>query len=158
MSKKKAEYFEEMKHRLRKGDGVGALRLMEAALNDHPHDPFVMSYYGCLLSVVGNNAKEGIQMCKDALVRLKENVPLGSEFFLPMFNLNLGRAYLAVGEKEDAIKAFNLGLRTDPDNKELLAEMKKLGYRQAPPLPFLRRSNPINKYLGLVMRRGLKIK
>ncbi len=75
-----------------------------------------------------------------------------------MFNLNLGRAHLAIGEKEEAIKAFKLGLRADPENKELLGELKKLGVRKSPPVPFLKRNNPINKYLGMLLRRGLKIK
>lgn len=158
MAKKKKEYFEEMKARLRKGDGDGALILMERALGDFPGDPFVMSYYGVLLTLVGKQAREGIKTCKEAIKRLKEAVPIGSEFFYPMFYLNLGRAYMSIGDKDDAVKSFNQGLRYDPDNKELLSEIKKLGIRKSPPVPFLHRSNPINKYLGLLLRRGLKVK
>jgi tetratricopeptide (TPR) repeat protein len=156
MAKKKAEYFEEMKNRLRQGDGESALKLLAVAMDDYPNDPFVMSYYGCLLALAGNQAAEGIRICKEAIKRLKEAVPVGSEFFHPMFYLNLGRAQLAIGDKEDAIKAFKLGLKMDPENKDLLGEIKKLGLRKPPPVPFLRRSNPINKYIGMLLRRGMK--
>jgi len=157
MAKSKAEFFEQMKIRLRQGDGESALRLMDMAMDEYPHDPFVMSYYGCLLALAGNQAQEGIRICKEAIKRLKSAVPVGSEFYHPLFYLNLGRAQLSIGDKDDAVKAFKIGLKMDPDNKEILGEMKKLGIRKAPPVPFLRRSNPINKYVGMLLRRGAKV-
>ena len=78
-------------------------------------------------------------------------MPFGSEFFYPIFYLNLGRAYLKGNRKKDAVQAFQEGLKSDPGNRDLLWEIKKIGERRKPPLSFLSRSNPINKYIGMLL-------
>jgi hypothetical protein len=83
-------------------------------------------------------------------------VHLGSEFFYPVFYLNLGRAYLKDDKKNDAVRAFQEGLKNDPENRDILWEMQKLGTRKKLPLPFLSRSNPINVYLGKLFSKPSK--
>ena len=95
-------------------------------------------------------------MTGNAISGLKDTMPYGSEFFYPAFYLNLGRAYLKAGDKEGAIEAFREGLENDPDNHDLLWEFRKLGIRKSPPIPFLRRSNPVNKYIGLLVSKVTK--
>jgi len=148
------EYFEEVQQLLRRGNGKSALNTLRNALVKFPDDPFLLSYYGCLIAVVENNSKEGVKICEDAINRLNASMPFGSEFFYPVFYLNLGRAYLKDKKKKEAAQAFNEGLKSDPDNKDILWELKKMGSRKPPPLPFLARSNPINKYIGKLLNKA----
>jgi len=150
--KKKNDYFRDAKALLRDGKTEGAIQTLKDALERFPGDPYLMSYFGCLLAVSGKQPADGVKMCMNALQRLKATLPFGSEVFYPSFYLNLGRAYAASGQKAEAIKAFTSGLRVDPEDRELLQEMKKIGIRKKPPIPFLRRTNPINKYIGMLTR------
>jgi tetratricopeptide (TPR) repeat protein len=154
--KLKPAFFKEVQLLLKQGKGKSAIASLREAIEKFPTDPFLLSYYGCLLAVVENNPKEGIKVCKDAIVRLKGSMPFGSEFFYPAFYLNLGRAYLKNGNKEEAIEAFNEGLGADPENHDILWEMRKLGNRKKPPVAFLKRSNPINKYIGMILSKASK--
>jgi tetratricopeptide (TPR) repeat protein len=149
--KLKSEYFEEIQQLLRTGNGKSALNTLRHALDTYPGDPFFLSYYGCLISVVENNPKEGIKICEDSIRTLDGSMPFGSEFFYPIFYLNLGRAYLKGNRKKDAVQAFQSGLKNDPGNRDLLWEVKKIGERRKPPLPFLSRRNLINKYIGMLL-------
>jgi tetratricopeptide (TPR) repeat protein len=81
-------------------------------------------------------------------------MPLGKEFFLPILYLNLGKAYLAANRKKDAYKSFKKGLEIDKKNEALFNELKGLGIRKKPPLPFLQRSNPLNRYLGRLLHQS----
>lgn len=154
--KSKHEYFDEVKQLLRRGNSKSALATLEQALDKFPGDPFFLSYYGCLVAHVENKPKEGIKICEDAIKELNKSIPFGSDFFYPVFYLNLGRAHMKGNDKKGAISAFKRGLKIDPDNSDLLWEMKKLGMRKSPPVPFLKRSNPINKYIGMLIGRASK--
>lgn len=149
--KSTSDYLGEVKDLLRNKNKKRALRVLNEALEKYPDEPFLLSYYGCLLAVVSKNYKTGIDVCHNAIEVIKKRVPFGEEFFYPVFYLNLGRAYLAAGKKAEAITAFNKGLEIDIENKDLLWEMRKLGLRRKPAVPFLRRSNPINRYIGQLL-------
>lgn len=152
----KSEYFEEVRQLLRRGNGKSALNTLRHALDKFPADPFLLSYYGCLIAVIENNSKEGIKICVDALKMLNTSMPFGSEFFYPVFYLNLGRAYLKGNRKKDAVQAFQEGLKNDPENHDILWEIKKMGTRKPPLLPFFTRSNPVNKYIGMLLYKSSK--
>lgn len=146
-------YLDEVKDLLKSKNKRGALRLLSEALEKHPDDPFLLSYYGCLEATANKNYTFGIDTCLVAIEYLKKKVPLGEEFFSPVLYLNLGRAYLGAGKRKEALDAFRLGLAIDAKNKELLWEVKKLGVRKTLPVSFLTRSNPINKYIGMMLHK-----
>jgi len=154
--KLKAEYFAEVQLLLKRGKGRQALDTLREGLESYPTDAFLLSYYGCLIAIVENNTKDGITICENAIKALNTSMPFGSEFFYPVFYLNLGRAYLKAGHKAAAIKAFQQGLKSDPKNNDLQWEMRKLGSRKKPPVPFLKRGHPINKYIGLLLGKPEK--
>ncbi len=154
--KTKSDYFEEAKKLLRKGNGKAALGKLSEALEEYPSDPFLLSYYGCLVAVVENNPKEGIKVCQEAIAGIRKALPFGSEFFYPALYLNLGRALLKDNRRAEAFDAFQTGLRNDPDNHDLLWELRKLGVRKKPTVPFLQRNNPVNKYIGLLVSKVAK--
>jgi len=154
--KTKSEYFSELKEALLGSDGDAALDTARKALDKFPSDPLLLSYYGVLVATVRNDPREGIKICRDAILMLQDAIPFGSEFFYPVFYLNLGKAYLQGKRKREAITAFRRGLKSDPENRELLNELKNLGVRKRPALPFLDRGNPVNKYIGKLMSRSGK--
>jgi len=135
-----ADYIEETKRLLRRKNFKNALVLLEDAVAHYPEDPFVLSYYGYTLAQVEKQGDKGVLFCKKAIEVLHKTVPLGKDAILPTFYLNLGRAYVST-----------LGLKIDPRNNDLIWELKKLGTRRKPPIPFLSRSNPLNKYLGKII-------
>lgn len=147
-NRKKTEFFDAAKKLIARGNNKQALKILKEALMEYPEDQFVRSYYGYLTATVEKRYDEGIKICKKALENLGPIVSPDQRFIYTMFYLNLGRAYLAGGEKKLAIEAFNNGLRVDKSNHDLLWELKKLGTRKKPPISFLSRNNLLNKYLG----------
>lgn len=145
--KQKAEYFDTVKKLLRSGNNRQALRILKEGFGEFPEDLFIMSYYGSLTAVVEKKFDKGIELCQKALGKLDAATEKSVH---ATFYLNLGRAYLAGGQKEQAIEAFNNGLTFAKKNHDLLWELKKLGTRKNPPIPFLSRGNPINKYIGMI--------
>lgn len=87
--------------------------------------------------------KQAIALCNEAI----KKEPKSSTHFL-----NLGRVYLLAGQKKDAIRFLRMGLRYER-NREILNELEMLGARKTPPIPFLGRGNPMNKYLGIILER-----
>jgi tetratricopeptide (TPR) repeat protein len=155
-TKSTSDYMGEVKEFLKKKNKKSALRVLHEAIELYPDDPFLLSYYGCLEAVANKNYKSGIDTCHRAIESLKRRVPFGEEFFFPVFYLNLGRAYLAAGKKKEAVESFSRGLSADKENSDLLWEIKKLGVRRKPVVPFLKRSNPINKYIGQLLHSSGK--
>ncbi len=151
--KSKPDCFNEVQQFLKAKKPALALNALKAALQQFPSDPFLLSYYGCLVALVEDNPKDGIRICNEAIRILKNTVPFGSEFLYPVFYLNSGRAYLKGNKKREAINAFQKGLKLDSENRNLLEELKKLGARKNPPISLLKRSNPLNKYIGLLLSR-----
>jgi len=153
-------YLKNVKSLLRVNNCEGALKILDNALTEHPFNAFLLSYYGYLDATVNRNYARGIDLCKTALEILKEDLreeaSSNREICYTVFYLHLGRAYLAAGSREDAVEIFSKGLDADPGDSDLLREMRNLGIRRKPFIPFLKRSNPINKYAGILLNNSHK--
>jgi hypothetical protein len=66
--------------------------------------------------------------------------------------LNLGKIYLMKEKPAEAIKAFRNGLAHEA-NDQIVEELERIGTRRPPPLSYLKRDHPINKYLGIILAR-----
>ena len=113
----------------------------KAAAEDN--SPLVRSYIAYCRAMTDGIYPEVVSACQDA----RREEPKNSDIYL-----NLGRIHLLAGNRKQAIQVFRLGLRHQR-NSRISAELNALGLRKQPPLPFLQRSNPVNKYLGLIMTR-----
>lgn len=151
--KSPSDYLEAAKIFLMRKNQKSALAVLSDAVDEYPDDPFLLTYYGCLEAIVNKNYKTGIEICNRAITILKKRIPFGEEFFYPVFYLNLGRAYLAAGKKKNAIDAFTKGIKLDSENKDLREELQRLGIRKKSAVPFLKRSNPINRYIGMLLHK-----
>jgi len=149
---KPADYLRAVKSHLRSGKYKDAFRVLQQATVMYPDDPVILSYYGCLQALVDKKYRSGVDTCKKAITLLKKKKSsFGEEVLYPVFYLNLGRAYIAAGKKKDAIDAFEKGLQYDYGNNDLKKELRRMGLRKKPLVPFLARSNPINKYIGMLL-------
>ncbi len=151
--KSKALLGDQMKTHLGKNDLKAALGVTREALQLFPEDPFFLSHSGYLTAVVDRKRKEGCSICEESIKVMAKIPSEDKEFFYPILYLNLGRTYLICNQKKAAIEAFREGLKHDPKHKELQSHVTKLGRRRPPVLPFLDRSNPINKYLGKIRHK-----
>jgi predicted Zn-dependent protease len=146
-------YVGRAKRLLQKRYNVRALEILKAGLEAHPDNAFLLSYYGALLAIVSKNHREGVRAAERALKLLVATVPLEAEAHYPLFYLNIARAYLAAGDRKRAILALKKGLRYDSFNLELLETMDSLGVRRRPPIPSLKRTNLLNKYIGMLLHK-----
>jgi tetratricopeptide (TPR) repeat protein len=153
---KPVDFLRAVKAHLRGGKQKEAYQLMQQALLHYPESPLVLSYYGALQAIVDKRYRSGIEACKKAIALLKGGESFEMEVLFPVAYLNLGRAFVAAGKKKDAIEAFHKGLKYDGSNRDIQKELQSLGERKSPPLPFLDRSNPINKYIGMILHAGKK--
>ncbi len=146
------DYIAEVSILIRRKSWKNAWRLAREARDHYPNDPFVISYFGYLTARANKNSDMGVKTCKKALKALKKS-DYEKDIAYPWLYLNLGRACLAAGNKKHAFESFHKGLAKDKENKDLLWELRILGLRRPPVIPFLKRSNFINIILGKIRHR-----
>jgi tetratricopeptide (TPR) repeat protein len=143
------ESFEKGLAALDQGKADHALAYFEAAVEldrkfgNHAPQARYLSQYGVCLGLLGRRREEGVRFCREAVEREGYNADL---------QWNLGRALLAAERRGEAHAAFLKGLRLQRDHRGIILDLKKMGIRRKPPLPFLDRSNPVNIWLGLRRR------
>lgn len=151
--KKSSEYLSEVRSLIGQNQDKNAFELLEDGLKFFPDDPVLLSYHGYLCSRVAKKNRKGIRICRDVISKFDSVGAANRDLIYPILYLNLGRAYLWANKKKEAFRAFSIGLRSDPENADIITEAKKLGTRRKPVLPFLERSNPLNKYTGLFLTK-----
>lgn len=123
-----------------------ALKAFEKAYKEDKEDPYYLSYYGMCKAMRAGEIGLGLELCTRAIKK---------EFFKAEFYLNLGKVYMYAGNKKGAIKVFLKGLKFDPNNEEINKYLIELGFRSKPVIPVLTRTNPVNKFLGILIRRTI---
>jgi len=151
------DFLEDARVLLRKRNNRKAYDVLIHAVELYPEDPHLLTYYGSLASIVGNKHREGITACRKAIRIVKEMLPFGKEDVLPAFYVNLARACMGGGDRQGAIEALYEGTAYEKKEGMIHRELIKFGVRRMPPIPFLRRNNPINKYVGILTHRKLGV-
>jgi hypothetical protein len=108
------------------------------------YDARVASWYGLTLVLVEKNYSLGV-LYADQAVR--------GAGPLPELALNQARVALALGQREQAVRALERGLADAPGDPGLAAARDALGRRGPPFLRFLPRNNPLNHWLGRLRHR-----
>jgi tetratricopeptide (TPR) repeat protein len=123
-----------------------ATKAFERAYKADRDNPKYMSYYGrCAVESWGQIGL-GLELCTMAIKK---------EFYRPEYYVNLGKVYTAAGNKKGAITVIKKGLKYDPENDPLNEMLITLGIRKRAIIPGLKRSNRLNRLLGVFFRRTL---
>jgi tetratricopeptide (TPR) repeat protein len=96
----------------------------------------------CLAKVKGSY-RSAVTLCHEAIKKDPKN---------PEHYFRQGLIFLLAGRKKDAIWVFRLGLRHGR-HRGIIEHLGKMGIRRPPPISLLDRTNPLNKYLGLLLTR-----
>lgn len=105
--------------------------------------PSVLSAYALCLAEVKGTYKTATNLCHEAIKKEPKN---------PEHYFRQGQILLLANRKKDAIWVMRMGLRHGR-HAGIIDCLGRLGVRRPPPIEFLDRSNPINKYLGLLLSR-----
>jgi tetratricopeptide (TPR) repeat protein len=131
---------------LARGDTLSALSFFERAVQ-REDTPTFSSFLALCIAKERGQFQLAVTLCEKAKAREPHN---------PVHYLNLGKIYLFAGKKDDAIRTLREGLGYEQD-RQIIDELEKLGTRKPPLISSLKRSNPANKYLGIILKRlGLR--
>jgi len=136
-------YFIKGKEMLRDGNVNGAYKNFYKAYSADMGKPEYISFYGMTAALGKGEIKLGLELCTRAIKM---------EFYKPEFYVNLAKVYDKAGNKKGAITALKKGAKYDTKGEEVHNMLVELGVRKRPIIPFLKRSNPINKILGVFFR------
>lgn len=126
---------------LERGDTLLALSYLEKAIKIE-RSPSICSGYAYCVAKERGQITDAISLCEEAIKKEPQN---------SFHYLNLGRIYLIDNNRAEAIKALREGLKYE-ENPVIIEILNKLGLRRPPIIKFLKRSNPVNKYLGILFR------
>jgi tetratricopeptide (TPR) repeat protein len=124
------------------GNILAALSCFENALALE-EDPLIGSFLAFCIAKERGEFQKAISICNAAISKEPGN---------SLHYLNLGRIYLLRKDNREAIDIFRRGLNYE-ENRQIADELNALGTRKPPVIPFLKRNNIINKYLGLILSR-----
>ena len=125
---------------LQEGHWAEAFEAFRAAHDRDPGNARFRSYYGLGLGIVERRFEEAAELCGSAAKQ---------EFFNPDMYLNLARLHLSFGFKSEGVRFLRRGRMIDPGHEEIVGELRKLGQRGRPALPFLPRSHALNRWCGM---------
>lgn len=131
------ELFEMGMEALHEKRYADAVHYLQRAV-DGQRSPEYLSQLALAVAHEKHDIKAAVALCQEA-IRMD---PRNPELFL-----RLGVVYLIADNRKDAIRTFRLGLRVGK-SPAINRWLQILGHRQPPVLPFLSRSNAVNRYLG----------
>jgi tetratricopeptide (TPR) repeat protein len=102
------------------------------------------SFLGYGLAREQRRFEEGLNLCRHALRR---------DYSEAENHLNIARLHLLMANRNAAVKAVAEGLEFHPGHPGLAELQRDMGRRGRPALRFLRRSNPVNRWLGRLRER-----
>ncbi len=109
--------------------------------------PLHCSYLAYCLAKGRFQFPDAISLCREAIKAEPGNA---------LHYFHLGRVYVAAGRRKRALGVLRRGL-TCGDNAMILRELATLGERKRPVISSLPRSHPVNKYLGIMLKKiGLR--
>lgn len=105
------------------------------------------SYLGFCVARQRGQHRKGLELCQASLAIEPDN---------PAHYLNLGMVYLVKGDKTEALRVLRQGMAKG-GSPALAQQLDRLGMRKGQLFPALSRSNPLNRYLGILLSRlGLR--
>jgi len=116
----------------------------EQRVDEPVPDMRFLSYYGLSLSLSGRASHAALEACRLACDADPGNATLW---------LNLGRVHARSGDRLQALRCLDQGLKLSPDYRELQIELKRLNRRSRQTFAFLRRDHALNIWSGKLRGR-----
>ena len=130
---------------LDRGWAADAVSCFGEVLEKYGRNAAVLSWLGLAIARSGRgDLRPAERFCREAVER---------EYFNANFYRNLAEVYMIWGRKRQAIMTLRKGLSVDGESEALIRELRALGIRRRPAIPFLPRSSPLNKYIGIMRSR-----
>ncbi|MDH3973489.1 MAG: hypothetical protein OEV42_04330 [Deltaproteobacteria bacterium] len=129
---------------LKKGHAVDAVFIFEEIIEKTGPNGAAYSLLGLSMARAKVEIKKAEKYCIEAI----KMHPSRADYYR-----NLAELYMIARKRNKAIMVLERGVKVCKNKKMLLQKWRMMGMRKSPPLPFLSRSNPVNKYLGLLRRR-----
>jgi Flp pilus assembly protein TadD len=133
---------------LRDGNAGKAVECFRSAAEAEERNPYYLSFLGLAVARAQRKWGPALELCQAAL-RLR---PIESQF-----HLNLAEVYLAAGRREEAVEVLDSAVKYFQRDARVNTQRGKLGKRVSPVLPFLDRQNFLNRNLGQLRHRALRL-
>ena len=131
---------------LAKDDTLVALTHLERALRLRDN-PGWYSYLGYCIAKERGQHRKGLELCQSSLAAEPDQ---------PAHFYNLARLHLVSGDKTEALRVLREGMAKG-GSPELVRLLENLGQRKSLLFPSMSRTHPLNRYLGLLLKRlGLR--
>lgn len=105
--------------------------------------PETFADYAFCLAKSGGDCRQALKLAEKA----RSDEPQNMRIYL-----NLGRVLMLCGEKQRGLDALRSGVQLG-GGAEFLAELARCGDRKPPVIKSLPRTHPLNRYLGLMLKR-----
>lgn len=123
----------------RQGELQASANDFRLLLREGSRDPRHISYCGLLVATAEGKVMDGRVLCELAVREASAD---------PEMYINLARVYAWNGQTSRAADVLRKGLQVTPHDRGLQREIQQVSPRSQPPVFFLDRENPLNKYLG----------
>jgi tetratricopeptide (TPR) repeat protein len=142
-----ASYHLALEH-IRRNHFRKATQALAEALRSSPDNPYYLSAYGLCLAREGRNFEPAVRLCRLAVNMLPYDTEL---------RVNLGRVYRLKGDNASAYALIHGAWEIDQQHSGATMELKRMGIRRQPVIPFLSRSCFPNPWLGKIRARVERI-
>lgn len=139
--------FKEGMALLRNNYARKAMPYFTRALQQDKTNPFYISYLGVAMAAAERKWDEAEELCLQALKMRRTQ---------PELYLNLADVYRLAGRRQEQIDTLFQGLHMTKRDPRIAEVLKRHGVRRTPVIPFLERSNPLNRELGRLRYRVLR--
>jgi len=124
-----------------------ALVRLKRAFESDKHNAYYSSFLGLAIARAQRKWDQASQLCEIAVQLKPKEI---------QFHLNLGEMYALAGRREKALDKLDYALGLFGDDARLKQARCKVQSRRRPLLPFLGRTNLLNRELGKLRHRILK--
>lgn len=147
------DYFDDILKQVVDAAENGSFQLASTFLSqagEYANNPLLQSYRAyCLAGITRERRqqREAVMLCQESI----KADPANSTHYLLQ-----GRILLMMGDRKNAVRVFQTGLKIAPNTK-IIAEIKRIGMRKTALFEKLDRNHPLNVYLGRLFKRlGLR--
>lgn len=125
---------------LRGGYAVEAVFCFEEIVEFYERNVSALSWMGLALARAKGDIRTSENLCIETIQK---------GIFRADYYKNLAEAYILMENKSKTVQVLRKGLCIDKHSRQLVEALREFGTREKQALPFLSRSNPVNKYIGI---------